>query len=428
MAGRFFSAISPAVFRSYPSVGDWVMLVDRSYIQWVRDALRHLYDSAALEQSPLLDRIATQSRGISRVRRLRQELLDAIESLRQGAERPSDCPDARAYRIMDLRYVQGLTPDEAMARLALQKSQFYEDHARAIRLAAQYLASSAAFDFGVANPPPAEAMSRAGLVQQETARLMDLDHLETVELGEVLNELLPVVVPLARERGVALSARVDSAATIERASRILVRQTIIGLICEMMTRCRGGSVTVSVSRDDGHAGVHVAGVAACDSEAVLDIQDELMATWRQAMLALGGAIELQRLSPCEVTAHLAWQAMAAKTRTLLVIDDNQEFASLYSRYLVGHGWVVVGATNASDALLVASQNPPTAIVLDLLMPHQDGWEVLMTLKKHPRTAAVPVVVCSVLDAGDLARSLGAEACLTKPVDEEALLDALDAMH
>jgi len=400
------------------------MITDSECIQMVRDALRHLYDSSALGASPLLDWIAPQTSGLSRVRRLRQKLLNAIESLRPGAEQPNGCPDARAYRILDLRYIQGLTPDEAMAQLALQKSQFYEDHARAIRLAAECLASSVAFMPQRSRRDSDDAISRAGLVQQETARLMDQDDLEAVDLGEVVNELVPLVIPLARERCVALAISASKGTVIERASRVLVRHTIIGIISEMITRCQEGSIAVSVCEATDGQSVRIAGTAAEVSKRVPDISDELLANWQQAMEAMAGRLGLQRMGPRELTAQLTWEGTPSETRTLLVIDDNQEFASLYGRYLVGHGWTVVGATGTEDALLAASDHSPAAIVLDLLMPHQDGWEVLMTLKHDPRTAAIPVIVCSVLDAGDLARSLGVAACLTKPVDEAALVGAL----
>jgi len=58
------------------------------------------------------------------------------------------------------------------------------------------------------------------------------------------------------------------------------------------------------------------------------------------------------------------------------------------------------------------------------MPDEDGWEVLMLLKSVPETQEIPVVICSVVNEPDLARSLGAAGSLTKPVSQEALLAAL----
>jgi CheY-like chemotaxis protein len=65
-------------------------------------------------------------------------------------------------------------------------------------------------------------------------------------------------------------------------------------------------------------------------------------------------------------------------------------------------------------------------VLDLMMPDRDGWELLSLLKTHPETAAIPVVVSSVLRQEELARALGAAAVLTKPFTPAQLLDTLRA--
>lgn len=61
------------------------------------------------------------------------------------------------------------------------------------------------------------------------------------------------------------------------------------------------------------------------------------------------------------------------------------------------------------------------------MPSQDGWEILEALQKDPVTRGIPVIVCSVLEDPQLARSLGARAYLQKPVSQSELLSTLESL-
>ena len=67
------------------------------------------------------------------------------------------------------------------------------------------------------------------------------------------------------------------------------------------------------------------------------------------------------------------------------------------------------------------------VVLDVMMRDTDGWTVLQRLKAEPRTQDIPVLVCSVIDEPELARTLGAAGLLKKPVSREQLLDAVAAV-
>ena len=73
---------------------------------------------------------------------------------------------------------------------------------------------------------------------------------------------------------------------------------------------------------------------------------------------------------------------------------------------------------------MARETPPDAILLDVMLPDQDGWEVLQTLKADPLTCEIPVIVCSVFDDPRLAESLGATGFIHKPVGRAAFLDQL----
>jgi DNA-binding response OmpR family regulator len=67
------------------------------------------------------------------------------------------------------------------------------------------------------------------------------------------------------------------------------------------------------------------------------------------------------------------------------------------------------------------------VILDILLPRIDGWDLLARLKADPETADCPVVVVSMLDERGKGLSLGAADYLIKPVSREAMLDALAAV-
>jgi CheY-like chemotaxis protein len=125
-------------------------------------------------------------------------------------------------------------------------------------------------------------------------------------------------------------------------------------------------------------------------------------------------------------ASLAW--LVDRPQTLLVIDDNRGFVDLFQRYLAASAWHVIGATDGAAARQALAEARPAVIVLDVMMPKEDGWELLMALKAAPETRDIPVVICSVLTEPQLAVTLGAAAYLPKPVTQQALLQALAPWH
>jgi len=143
---------------------------------------------------------------------------------------------------------------------------------------------------------------------------------------------------------------------------------------------------------------------------------------RRLVRDMGVGLVVDDRSAEEWNTHLIWGS--SRPRTLLVIDDNQEFANLFRRFLTVHHWEVIGAADSEAAYAEISRKRPSVILLDVMMPRQDGWEFLMDVKSRKDTRDIPVIVCSVLSEPQLAASLGADAYLTKPVTQQALLQAL----
>jgi signal transduction histidine kinase/DNA-binding response OmpR family regulator len=110
--------------------------------------------------------------------------------------------------------------------------------------------------------------------------------------------------------------------------------------------------------------------------------------------------------------------------SILIIEDDPGAVRLLRTYLEGEGYRVEVATDGETGIAAAQAHAPDAIILDVLLPGIDGWEVLRRLKGDPGLRDLPVVVVSVVDERNVAMNLGAVDYFLKPVRREALLDRL----
>jgi CheY-like chemotaxis protein len=120
--------------------------------------------------------------------------------------------------------------------------------------------------------------------------------------------------------------------------------------------------------------------------------------------------------------------VALRAADVLVVDDNADILRLYESYLAPHGYHVHTAESGARALEMLGTASPQAVFADVMMPDQDGWELLQHLTHDPRTRAIPVIICSVLQQRELALSLGAADFIRKPFTAQHLLDALSRLN
>jgi len=115
---------------------------------------------------------------------------------------------------------------------------------------------------------------------------------------------------------------------------------------------------------------------------------------------------------------------ASGRRLVLVIDDDPYVHDMLRRTLPRETYDMAAATAGEAGLIRARELKPDAILLDIVLPGLDGWSVLAEIRKDPTLAAVPVLIMTILDQVDRARSSTATDFFSKPIDRERLLEAL----
>jgi two-component system cell cycle response regulator DivK len=111
-------------------------------------------------------------------------------------------------------------------------------------------------------------------------------------------------------------------------------------------------------------------------------------------------------------------------KKVLVIEDNERNLYLVTFLLEKSGLQVVQARDGREGIELASQNPPSLILLDIQLPVLDGYAVARELKKHPVLDGVPIVaVTSYAMMGDREKALeaGCTGYIEKPIDPETFV-------
>ena len=118
-----------------------------------------------------------------------------------------------------------------------------------------------------------------------------------------------------------------------------------------------------------------------------------------------------------------------ETKHILCIEDEPEMIDLIRLILGRRGFDVIGATGGKDGLEKVRQQPPDLILLDLMMPDMDGWEVYQQMKADEKTKDIPVIVVTA-KAQSIDKVLGLHIAkvddyIAKPFSPQDLLNSVD---
>lgn len=116
--------------------------------------------------------------------------------------------------------------------------------------------------------------------------------------------------------------------------------------------------------------------------------------------------------------------MATDSKRILVVDDERHIVRLIQVNLEREGYQVLTSFDGKDGLQKAKTEHPDLVVLDVMMPFMDGFEVLKSMKADPATASIPVIMLTAkAQDADVFRgwSSGVDCYLTKPFNPMELL-------
>ncbi|MBN1401218.1 MAG: response regulator [Anaerolineae bacterium] len=400
------------------------MIDETAFVRHVKDALETLYDPVHLQVHPLTDilmlrRLPGETSGEA----LRKRLWEAVESLKPPASVPSQRPEWLSYRLLWLYYIQGIDRQAVQRDLGLAERTFYRRLQEAVEAVAGVLWESRQTDEppnGRAEAPPAAA-GPTQLARQKALRLIQAGHAQVVSLNAVAASAVETVLPLYRQRACALTLDIPADLPETCGDPAVLNQIIVNALLGALDVAGGGGLALHVSRLGGKVLWRVSGLNEARSpEALLTLNPITLS--RELVQGCGGEFWIDR--DARGVPELRLTMICVQPTTILVIDDDADARQLLSRLLGAHGYVVREAASAQVVPTILDDTSPDLILLDVLMPQQDGWKLLQRLKTHDETASIPVVICSVLSQVGLATALGAAAVVQKPVSEEVLIETV----
>jgi DNA-binding response OmpR family regulator len=116
-----------------------------------------------------------------------------------------------------------------------------------------------------------------------------------------------------------------------------------------------------------------------------------------------------------------------KDKFVLVVDDDPNIRSLLQQELTEAGYVVRLAEDGRKALTLIREETPGLIILDVMMPEMNGFDVAAVLKNDPATMDIPIIILSIVEDKERGFRLGVDRYLTKPIDTASLFHEVDAL-
>ncbi|MFZ5773859.1 MAG: ATP-binding protein [Thermodesulfobacteriota bacterium] len=289
--------------------------------------------------------------------------------------------------------------------------------------------------------------------------------IETITIPEIINQSTAATASLFEGKPLQLTVEIGPDLPEIQADRDRLVQVLINLIANAVKFTEQGEITCRALRKDAHVLVQVSdtgiGIAPEDQHTVFEkffqASDTLsgkpagtglgLAICKQIVEHYGGHIWVESeqgqgstfsfLLPLSSPGPLPDLEAPARpsggesqqprlagpndAKRLLIVDDEANIRELIRQELEGQGYHILCAAGGRTALQLAREKRPDLILLDLMLPDINGYEVLASLKADPNTRAIPVVIVSILEDKEKGFQLGADAYFIKPLNSVALL-------
>ena len=367
---------------------------------------------------------------------LQHILTDAVEALKPDDSVPPGTNAWRLYHILYYRYIEQFTQREVATDLALSIRQLRRQEKIALEVLADYLwdhynvADRSHLLIAQADDQTDDQDSSASVGtpsrEQELAWLERTIPSELVDVKALIQTVLETVQPLAQRLDVFVAWDVPDNLPSLNVQLTTVRQALLHIVTIAARRIPRGRVELGAEILSRRTGIHIQVVAQRAGASFVDENVGGNLGIAQKLIEIsGGSLETTLDTGSETPFTASIVLPTTEQVPILVIDDNADTLRLLQRYLSGSRYRFTGTVDPQEALTLAEQLAPEIIVLDVMLPGIDGWELLGRLREHPKTRDAAIIVCTILPQEQLALTLGAAEFIRKPVNRRALLAALD---
>jgi len=378
----------------------------------VKDALANMFDYAALEIHPLINagiRPPFEYKG-SRGDYLKSVLLECINSLK-----PRDIDfdyfsiEWRSYVILSQRYIENVNSSELAKKLLLGERQIRRSQKKAIRAVALIL-----WD---------RIHTQKDSLPDETETNSFVINREVINLNQVVQSVIDLFQNNFERESVVVEFDPSRDSLIVNSDRIILRQIVIRIFNFLLqkTDCRYIRLSIEQQSEDVHLRFDLPDMP-FEMEQFLTLlhsEENQISQWLNELnMQLEGMHSPQGF-------HLVVRFIGQEKKLILVVDDQEPALKMYERYLSRTNYKIYGLSKATKVLYKAIELNPALILLDIMMPKLDGWEVLQSLRLNEKTKHIPIIVCSAWGEPELAKSLGANYFLRKPIVQKELLEILE---
>ena len=414
------------------------------YQKQLRNVLNHLYDRDLLRHSPLVDVFKLHGRNDAAMA-LQELILRAIEDLKPVEGEAHFQEKRMIYDILMYRYIEQFKQVEVAHTIGVSIRQFRREQDQAIErllyslwdhyhLADALPQDSADDNFSkvsearIGTQTAVEAAQEQALQSESWAWILDLRTDWITPIHGAIRNAVDLIRPVAEAKGVHIEVEAQASLPDLAVHPIAFRQILLNLTQEAI-RCAENEISLCVEVRAPMIlflfQVSLPRSNAADYFPLLQPKEEmsnLLEIATQLIQISGGSLKIQ-------STKEYWKARLILPMIgglpILVVDDNREIISLLARYASGTRYHMIGVDDPEKAIEIASLNHARIAVLDVMMPHMDGWELWSRFRSHPDTQHIPVIIMTILSQQELALALGARMLVLKPVKQEAFLSALD---
>ncbi len=390
------------------------------FLRTLRSDLNHLYDPSHLRKSRLIDYFGLRDH-FDAAFRLQKILVDEIEKLKNPAYTDKPVSDI-TYELLYKRYVLQIPQMELALQMNLSVRQLRREQAIAIDFLATHLIEE-----------QRNATRKIPLVVDENVEIFD----QSSDLGwlseetkqancdpnPLFVEVVDLIQPLLDQYKIQLNIDIQGPLPLVAVHPVALKQAILTILVSTIRTNSGSDFLISAK---GEEKVEIVISCATDNSNVDFDGKKQDHSSRKIITDL--------LSPFKVTEKLTtgdfvWNFVltlpVANLLPVLVIDDNADFFQLLQQYVAGSRYKIHGIGNPENLLTEIAQYKPAIIILDIMMPNTDGWELLKLIHSDPHSKNVPVIISTILPHLELAMALGANDFIQKPISHEDFLAALD---